>query len=77
MIAGARPESQIREHQEVNYTKKTQPLRDCVKSTPKEEGGGDTVWITKLDPTEGDYRQTPSEEQAFFVHRTINVLIAR
>jgi hypothetical protein len=55
----------------------------CVKSTPKEEGGGDTVWINcggcacVSDPTETNYPGAPLRRQAFFVHRTINVLIAR
>jgi hypothetical protein len=30
--------------------KKTQSVWDCVKSTPKEEGGGDTGWIDNQDP---------------------------
>jgi hypothetical protein len=48
--------------------KKTQPVEDCAKSTPKEEGGGDIVWIDRLesDPTETDYPESNPSQQAFF-----------
>jgi hypothetical protein len=61
--------------------KKNAAVEGCVKSTPKEEGGGDTglnrmpLVAAFNDSTETDYPCRRSKQQAFFVHRTINILI--
>ena len=58
-------------------SKKNAVREDCVKSTPKEEGGGDTAWIdpADFDPTGNNYPERLGPDQAFFVRRTTNVLI--
>jgi hypothetical protein len=58
--------------------KKNAVQSDCVKSTPKEEGGGDTTWICArfkhlscgvIDPTEMNYADADALPQDLFVQR--------
>ena len=64
--------------------KKNAVQSDCVKSTPKEEGGGDTIWIGArlddlncgvIDPTGTHYADAQHLPQHFFVQRRTKVLI--
>ncbi|HHW63997.1 MAG TPA: hypothetical protein GX403_08615 [Rhodocyclaceae bacterium] len=64
--------------------KKNAVQSDCVKSTPKEEGGGDTIWIGAQcvlskcrvsDPTEANYPDEARPLQVFIVRRGMKVLI--
>ena len=64
--------------------KKNAVQSDCVKSTPKEEGGGDTIWIGArlddlncgvIDPTGTHYADANHLPQHFFVQRRTKVLI--
>jgi hypothetical protein len=64
--------------------KKNAVQSDCVKSTPKEEGGGDTIWICArseqfgsgvIDPTGMHYADANHLLQPLFVQRRMKVLI--
>ena len=64
--------------------KKNAVQTDCVKSTPKEEGGGDIIWIGArlkhlvrgvIDPTASDYADAQLVPQQLFVHCRTKVLL--
>ena len=59
---------------------------DCVKSTPKEEGGGDTIWTCArlkhlgrgvIDPTDPNYADPRPLPQHIFVRRGKKISLSR